>query len=79
MRLSRGIVDAETPKLFLEPAKVEETLGSDTVYKRELYLASENNLYIKGLGFFYIKESTTLILYLENHECLSMAPSFFKR
>ena len=33
MRLSRGIVDAETPKLFLEPAKVEETLGSDTVYK----------------------------------------------
>ena len=51
MRLSRGIVDAETPKLFLEPAKVEETLGSDTVYKRELYLASENNLYIKGLAY----------------------------
>lgn len=51
MRLSRGIVDAETPKLFLDPVKVEETLGSDTVYKRELYLASENNLYIKGLAY----------------------------
>ena len=51
MRLSRGIVDAEMPKLFLDPVKVEETLGSDTVYKRELYLASENNLYIKGLAY----------------------------
>ncbi len=51
MRLSRGIVDAEMPKLFLEPVKIEETLGSDTVYKRELYLASENNLYIKGLAY----------------------------
>ena len=48
--LSRGIVDAEMPKLFLDPVKIEETLGSDTVYKRELYLASENNLYIKGLA-----------------------------
>ena len=36
---------------YFEPAKVEETLGSDTVYKRELYLASENNLYIKGLAY----------------------------
>ena len=51
MRLSRGIVDAEMPKLFLDPVKIEETLGSDTVYKRELYLASENNLYIKGLAY----------------------------
>ena len=39
------------PKLFLDPVKIEETLGSDTVYKRELYLASENNLYIKGLAY----------------------------
>ena len=27
MRLSRGIVDAEMPKLFLDPVKIEETLG----------------------------------------------------
>lgn len=28
MRLSRGIVDAEMPKLFLDPVKIEETLGA---------------------------------------------------
>ncbi len=50
-RLARGIVDAELPKLFLSPVKVEETLGSDTIYKRELYLSSENNLSIKGLAY----------------------------
>ena len=50
-RLARGIVDAELPKLFLSPLKVEETLGSDTIYKRELYLSSENNLSIKGLAY----------------------------
>ena len=49
-RLAKGIVDAELPKLFLSPEKAEEVLGSGTVYKRELYLASENNLYIKGLA-----------------------------
>ena len=52
-RLARGIVDAELPKLFLSPVKVEETLGSDTIYKRELYLSSENNLSIKGLGLLH--------------------------
>ena len=50
-RLARGIVDAELPKLFLTPVEVEETLASDTVYKRELYISSENNLYIKGLAY----------------------------
>lgn len=50
-RLARGIVDAEVPKLFLSPVSVEETIGSNTLYKRELYLASENNLYIKGLAY----------------------------
>ena len=50
-RLARGIVDAELPKLFLSPLMVEETLGSNTIYKRELYLSSENNLYIKGLAY----------------------------
>lgn len=50
-RLARGIVDAELPRLFLSPVKVEETLGSDTIYKRELYLSSENNLSIKGLAY----------------------------
>ncbi len=50
-RLARGIVDAELPKLFLSPVSVEETLGSGTIYKRELYLSSENNLYIKGLAY----------------------------
>lgn len=50
-RLAKGIVDAELPKLFLSPEKAEEVLGSGTVYKRELYLASENNLYIKGLAY----------------------------
>lgn len=50
-RLARGIVDAELPKLFLSPTQVEETLGSNTIYKRELYLSSENNLYIKGLAY----------------------------
>ena len=50
-RLAKGIVDAEVPRLFLSPEKVEEVLGSGTTYKRELYLASENNLYIKGLAY----------------------------
>lgn len=50
-RLARGIVDAELPKIFLSPILVEETLGSNTIYKRELYLSSENNLYIKGLAY----------------------------
>ena len=50
-RLARGIVDAELPKLFLTPLQVEETLASDTVYKRELFVSSENNLYIKGLAY----------------------------
>lgn len=50
-RLARGIVDSEVPKLFLSPTAVEETLGNNTVYKRELYLSSENNLYIKGLAY----------------------------
>lgn len=50
-RLARGIVDAELPKIFLSPLKVEETLGSNAVYKREIYLSSENNLYIKGLAY----------------------------
>ena len=49
-RLARGIVDAEVPKLFLSPQQIEETLGCNSVYKRELYLSSENNLYIKGLA-----------------------------
>lgn len=50
-RLARGIVDAELPRLFLSPESVEETLGSNTVYKRELFVSSENNLYIKGLAY----------------------------
>ncbi len=50
-RLARGIVDADPPKLFLSPREVEETLGSNTLYKRELYLSSENNLHIKGLVY----------------------------
>lgn len=50
-RLARGIVDAELPKLHLSPVSVEETLVSDTIYKRELFISSENNLYIKGLAY----------------------------
>lgn len=50
-RLARGIVDAELPKLHLSHTSVEETLVNDTVYKRELYISSENNLYIKGLAY----------------------------
>ncbi|MCI8453755.1 MAG: hypothetical protein HFE84_03965 [Lachnospiraceae bacterium] len=50
-RLARGIVDADPPKLFLSPKEAEETLGSNTLYKRELYLSSENNLHIKGLAY----------------------------
>ncbi len=50
-RLAKGIVDAECPRLFLSPVQVEETLGNNTIYKRELYLSSENNLYIKGLAY----------------------------
>lgn len=50
-RLARGIVDAELPKVFLTPTVVEEELVSDTVYKREIFLSSENNLYIKGLAY----------------------------
>lgn len=50
-RLARGIVDAELPKVFLTPVIVEEELVSDTVYKREVLLSSENNLYIKGLAY----------------------------
>ena len=43
-RLARGIVDAELPKLYLSQTSVEETLVSDTTYKRELFITSENNL-----------------------------------
>ena len=50
-RLARGIVDAELPKLHLSQTSVEETLVSDTTYKRELFITSENNLYIKGLAY----------------------------
>lgn len=50
-RLARGIVDAELPKVFLTPEIAEETLVSDTVYKREVFISSENNLYIKGLAY----------------------------
>ena len=50
-RLARGIVDAELPKLHLSQTSVEETLVCDTVYKRELYISSENNIYIKGLAY----------------------------
>ena len=50
-RLARGIVDAELPKLFLSPTAVEETVGSNSVYKKELFISSENNLYIKGLAY----------------------------
>ena len=50
-RLARGIVDAELPKLHLSQTSVEETLVSDTIYKRELFISSENNLYIKGLAY----------------------------
>ena len=50
-RLAKGIVDSELPRLFLSPEKVEETLGCNTVYKRELFLSSENNLSVKGLAY----------------------------
>ncbi|MBQ5868499.1 MAG: hypothetical protein IIW68_04155, partial [Lachnospiraceae bacterium] len=50
-RLARGIVDAELPKIHLSQTSVEETLVSDTTYKRELLISSENNLYIKGLAY----------------------------
>lgn len=50
-RLARGIVDAELPKLSLSQNSVEETLVSDTVYRRELLITSENHLYIKGLAY----------------------------
>ncbi|MBR6615217.1 MAG: hypothetical protein IKK95_04535, partial [Lachnospiraceae bacterium] len=50
-RLARGIVDAELPKIHLSQYSVEETLVSDTTYKRELLISSENNLYIKGLAY----------------------------
>lgn len=47
--------------------------------KKEIKIDVPTNLYIKGLGFFYLKEKTILTLYLQSTECLSMAPSFFKR
>lgn len=50
-RLAKGIMDTEQPKLFLKPEKVEETVGASAIYKNELYLASENTLYIKGLAY----------------------------
>ncbi len=50
-RLARGIVDAELPKIHISQTSVEETLVSDTTYKRELLISSENNLYIKGLAY----------------------------
>lgn len=50
-RLARGIVDAELPKLSLSQTSVEETLVSDTTYRRELWITSENHLYIKGLAY----------------------------
>lgn len=50
-RLARGIVDAELPKLHLSQTSVEETLVSETTYTRELFITSENNLYIKGLAY----------------------------
>ena len=50
-RLARGIVDAELPKIHLSQLSVEETLVSDTTYKRELFITSENTLYIKGLAY----------------------------
>lgn len=50
-RLARGIVDAELPKPVISPARVEETLSNHTIYKRELFVSSGNNLYIKGLAY----------------------------
>lgn len=50
-RLARGIVDAELPAIRLSQTAVEETLVSDTVYKREILVSSENDLYIKGLAY----------------------------
>lgn len=63
----------------LKVSKTYKKPSEENKVKKEIKIVEPTNLYIKGLGFFYIKESTTLILYLENHECLSMAPSFFKR
>ncbi len=50
-RLARGIVDDELPRLFISPESVEDTVDANTRYRREVYLASENNIYIKGLAY----------------------------
>lgn len=63
----------------LKVSKTYKKPSEENKLKKEIKIVEPTNLYIKGLGFFYIKESTTLTLYLENPECLSMAPSFFKR
>ena len=44
--------------------------------KLEIKVPEETNLYIKGIGFFYIKESSTITLHGLKKDNISVVPSF---
>lgn len=50
-RLAMGIVDAARPQMVWTPDAIEETIRTNTVVKRELFIGTEGGGSVKGLAY----------------------------
>lgn len=50
-RLAKGIIESETPKLAISPAKLDQQVPAGSVTRGELEIASANGMNIKGLAY----------------------------
>ena len=50
-RLAKGIIDSELPKMTWSPDVIEETVRINGTVRRELFIASENGLNVKGFVY----------------------------
>lgn len=50
-RLAKGIVDAEAPILLIQPSEFQDAVRAGEIVRKELSVASDNGLHIKGLAY----------------------------
>lgn len=48
-RLAKGIIDGEAPIMLIQPSEFQDSVRAGEVVRKELYVASDNGIHIKGL------------------------------
>lgn len=50
-RLAKGIIDGEAPILLIKPLEFQDSVRVGEIARKELYVASDNSIHIKGLAY----------------------------